>query len=42
LRCFKQGRRWYVRLVDLAGYIDGHFDHLQIGSASNAWSPNKS
>jgi hypothetical protein len=35
LRCFKQGRRWYVRLVDLAGYIDGHFDHLQIGSASN-------
>jgi hypothetical protein len=25
LKCFKQGRRWYVRLVDLADYIDGHF-----------------
>lgn len=34
LRCFKQGRRWYVRLVDLAGYIDGHFDHLQMGALS--------
>ena len=22
LKCFKQGRRWYVRLVDLADYID--------------------
>lgn len=25
LNCFKQGRRWYVRLIDLAQYIDGHF-----------------
>lgn len=25
LKCFKQGRRWYVRLVDLAAYIDSHF-----------------
>jgi len=24
LKCFKQGRRWYVRLVDLADYIDTH------------------
>ena len=24
LKCFKQGRRWYVRLVDLADYIDAH------------------
>jgi len=24
LRCFKQGRRWYVRLTDLADYIDAH------------------
>ena len=22
LKCFKQGRRWYVRLQDLADYID--------------------
>jgi hypothetical protein len=33
LKCFKQGRRWYVRLVDLAGYIDGHFDQLQSRSS---------
>lgn len=34
LRCFKQGRRWYVRLVDLAGYIDSHFDPLQTNSSA--------
>ncbi len=28
LKCFKQGRRWYVRLVDLAEYIDSHFQSV--------------
>lgn len=42
LKCFKVGRRWYVRVHDLAAFIDGQAEaHRELGLPRRRGRPTK-